>query len=69
MTIDRARLVETIQHFRLIDDTYFNVFMEDNYDDMGLFLRIILSDPTIKLVSVPATMSRSDWRGPARHTS
>ena len=52
MTIDRARLVETIQHFRLIDDTYFNVFMEDNYDDMGLFLRIILSDPTIKLVSI-----------------
>lgn len=46
---DRTRLIETIQHFRLIDDTYFNNFMDDNFVCMQLMLRIILDDPTLEV--------------------
>lgn len=48
-TKDRARLIETIRHFRLIDDTYFNNFMDDNYVCMQLMLRIILDDSTLEV--------------------
>ena len=48
-TKDRARLIETIRHFRLIDDTYFNNFMDDNYVCMQLMLPIILDDSTLEL--------------------
>lgn len=41
--------VERIQGLRLIDDTFFNAFMEDNTKDMELFLRIILKDPALKV--------------------
>lgn len=34
--------VKRIQELRLIDDTFFNAFMEDNAKDMELFLRVIL---------------------------
>ena len=46
---DRERLIETIRHFRLIDDTYFNNFMDDNYVCMQLMLRVILDDPTLEV--------------------
>lgn len=48
----RKKLLETIQGFRLIDDTYFNTFMEDNFEGMGFFLRIILQDPALHVTEI-----------------
>ena len=49
---DRSDDIKRIQGFRLIDDAYFNTFMEDNAQDMELFLRIILEDSTLKVTSI-----------------
>jgi hypothetical protein len=49
---DRSKLLEVIRHFRLIDDTYFNMFMEDNIPCMELFLRLILNNPTLHVESI-----------------
>ena len=49
---DRSKLIETIQHFRLIDDTYFNTFMDDNTKGMRLFLRIILNEPELEVLDI-----------------
>ena len=45
----KAKIINTIRQFRLIDDTYFNMFMEDNIPCMELFLRLILSNPTLRV--------------------
>ena len=48
----RSDHIERIQGFRLIDDAYFNTFMEDNARDMELFLRVILKDSSLKVTSI-----------------
>lgn len=48
----RKKLIATIQQFRLIDDTYFNMFMEDNAPCMELFLRLILKDPALHVEEI-----------------
>lgn len=47
--IDRRKLIETIQNFRLIDDTFFNIYMDGNKSGMELFLRLILDDASIQV--------------------
>ena len=49
---DRSKLIEKIQHFRLIDDTYFNNFMDDNFSGMQLFLRIIMEDSELEVLRI-----------------
>lgn len=59
----RKKLLETIQGFRLIDDTYFNTFMEDNFEGMGLFLRIILQDPALHVTEIQTQREVSNIYG------
>ena len=44
--------IKQIQGFRLIDDAYFNTLMEDNIQDMELFLRVILEDASLKVTGI-----------------
>lgn len=60
---DRSKFIETIQHFRLIDDTFFNNFMDDNYTGMQLFLRIILNDDTLEVLSIQTQREISNIYG------
>lgn len=48
----RKKLIATIRQFRLIDDTYFNMFMEDNAPCMELFLRLILKNPALHVEEI-----------------
>lgn len=59
----RAKLLETIQKFRLIDDTYFNAFMEDNFVGMELFLRIILQAPALSVKEIQTQREVSNIYG------
>ncbi len=60
---DRLKLIEAIQKFRLIDDTYFNAFMDGNDSGMELFLRIILQDPSIKVLEIQTQREVSNLYG------
>lgn len=60
---DRSKLIETIQHFRLIDDTYFNNFMDDNFSGMRLFLRIIMDDPKLEVLRIQTQREVSNIYG------
>jgi len=48
----RSDYVKRIQELRLIDDTFFNAFMEDNAKDMELFLRVILGDAALRVEDI-----------------
>lgn len=60
---DRSKLIDTIQHFRLIDDTYFNSFMDDNFTGMRLFLRIIMDDPKLEVLRIQTQREVSNIYG------
>lgn len=60
---DRSKLLEAIQKFRLIDDTYFNTVMTDYNAGMELFLRIILQDPALTVVDVQTQREVSNIYG------
>ena len=60
---DRSKLIETIQHFRLIDDTYFNAYMDDNTKGMRLFLRVILNDPALEVLDIQTQREVSNIYG------
>ena len=60
---DRSKLIETIQHFRLIDDTYFNNFMDDNFTGMRLFLRIIMEDSKLEVLRIQTQREVSNIYG------
>jgi len=47
--LERRKFIEAIQNFRLIDDTFFNIFMDGNKSGMELFLRLILDDASIQV--------------------
>jgi len=51
-SMGRSDYIERIKKLRLIDDTFFNAFMEDNAKDMELFLRIILKDAALKVMGI-----------------
>ena len=46
----QQRILERIQNFRLMDDTYMSKFFEDNLECTSLLLQIILDKPDIKAV-------------------
>ena len=60
---DRSKLIETIQHFRLIDETYFNNFMDDNFTGMRLFLRIIMEDSKLEVLRIQTQREVSNIYG------
>ena len=60
---NHAKYIEKIQHFRLIDDIYFNNFMDDNDAGMELFLRIILNDPLLKVLDIQTQREISNLYG------
>jgi len=60
---DRAKLIDIIQHFRLIDDTYFNNFMDDNFSGMQLFLRIIMEDSKLEVLRIQTQREVSNIYG------
>lgn len=60
---DRSKLIETIQHFRLIDDTYFNAYMDDNTKGMRLFLRVILNEPALEVLDIQTQREVSNIYG------
>ena len=49
---ERQELLETIRNFRLIDDTYFNIYMDGNPRDMEFILRIIENDPGLQVIDL-----------------
>lgn len=49
---ERQKLIETIKDFRLIDDTYFNIYMDGNPQDMQFILRIIENDPGLEVIDL-----------------
>lgn len=53
MTSDeRKKLIEKIQEFRLIDDTFFHACFYDNKSCMEFVLRIILDKPQLKVIKM-----------------
>ena len=60
---DDSKFIETIQHFRLIDDTYFNNFMDGNLTCMQLFLRIIMDEPELEVLHIQTQREVSNIYG------
>lgn len=52
-----------IKRLRLIDDTFFNTFMEGNAEDMELFLRIILENSSLKVDAIQTQREVSNIYG------
>ena len=44
--------IEKIQHFRLLDDTFFNSCLQDNIKGMELMLRIIMKRSDLRVVKI-----------------
>ena len=45
-----SELLEQVQNFRLMDDIFFNAFMQDNPEGMEYILNIIMERDDLKVV-------------------
>ena len=50
--IKYAKNLEALKKLRLIDDTFFSAFFDDNAEDVQYILRIILGKPDLKVLKV-----------------
>ena len=49
--------MDALKKFRLIDDTFFSAFFDDNAEDVQYILRIILDKPDLKVLKVQTQKS------------
>ena len=51
------KYLDALKKFRLIDDTFFSAFFDDNAEDVQYILRIILDKPDLKVLKVQTQKS------------